>query len=379
MTSIFQTRLLHWKKQWTALLFWLLLPIIATNVIIHATDVVQGESKIPVGIVIEEETPLAMALLQSMKETPLLRIYETTEENGLLLLERHELDSVFVIEEEYAEQVRSGSRNQLITGYQSDLSFAYTPVREMIISYVQQDTARTKAANTVDDLSERYNPNQQWTWEDIIEKSKQIETDENLLRTTFSFSVGDENAENDEHDVTVWTTWGLWAVFSVLSTLLLFDWVIKEGRSSLISRFAFIRIPFKDYLLQNVLLYTVLLFLMDLTAALVFYFLHDEQISLSFIGALLIYRFTLNTGTFLLALVFKNLYLYYSVSFAITLIIAITSGAVIPVDGITNYFEWLEFMNPLEPFLSGNSVNVWLFLFLIVILIWYLRREKSNA
>ncbi|WP_373893015.1 ABC transporter permease [Virgibacillus sp. CBA3643] len=379
MITIFQTRLIHWKKQWTALLFWLLLPVIATSVIIHTSDVVQEESKIPIGIVMEEETPLAMDLLQSMKKTPLLRIYEPTQEDGLLQLERHELDSVFIIQEGYEEQVRSGSRNRLITGYQSDISFAYTPVREMIISYVQQDTARTKAANTVHGLSETYNSNQQWTWEEITEKSKEIETDENLLHTTFSFSGEDENRETDEHAVTVWNTWGLWAVFSVLSTLLLFDWVIKERRSSLISRFAFIRIPFKNYLLQNVFIYTVLLFAIDLAAALTFYLLHDEQVNLSFIGALFSFRFTLITGSFLLALLFQNLYLYYSVSFAITLIIAITSGAVIPVDGITDRIKWLEYMNPLAPFLSGNSANLSLFLFLFFILIWYLRRENSNA
>ncbi|MBY7143203.1 ABC transporter permease [Virgibacillus sp. NKC19-3] len=379
MSSIFQTRLMHWKKQWPTVLFWLLFPIIAASIIVHATEVVQEESKIPVGVAMEEKTPLALDLLQSLKETPLLRIYETTQEEGLLLLERHELDSVFIIQEGYAEQVQSGSRNRLITSYQSDLSFAYTPVREMMISYVQQDTARTKAANTVDNLSERYNPKQRWTQEEVAEKSKQIEADENLLHTTFSFSGEDEKAEMGGNDVTIWNIWGLWAVFSVLSTLLLFDWVIKEQRPSLRSRFAFIRMPFKAYLLQNVLLYTVLLFGIDLVAVLTFYLLHDEQMSISFIGTLLIYRFTLITGSFVLALAFQHLYQYYSISFALTLVIAITSGAIIPVDGITNYFEWLEYMNPLEPFLSGSSVNLWLFLSLIIILLWYVRREKTNA
>ncbi|MEC5421983.1 ABC transporter permease [Virgibacillus sp. C22-A2] len=370
------TRFIHWKKQWITMLFWLILPIFGTVSIINVTTAIQEDSKVPVGIVVEDETLLAANLVESIRQTPLIRVDETTEEDALHKLEKHELDSVFIIRNGYEEQVKRGSRNRLITSYKSDLSLAYTPVSEMIISFAQKDTGRSKAAFTVKNLSEEYNPHLQWTWDEVVEKSRQIEAEENLLRTTFNFLHTDSI---DQDEVTVWKTWGLYAVFSILSTLLLFDWFIKESRSGLRSRFMFTRISFKRYSLENTLFYTVLLFLFDLLAAGVFAFYLGEPVNLQLIGALLSLRLTLNTGALIVAMQFNNLQLFYSVSFALTLLIAISSGAILPVDGITNRFTWLELVNPILPFLSGKISNLWLYLFIMLISIWFVRRDKSDA
>ncbi|WP_327605557.1 ABC transporter permease [Virgibacillus tibetensis] len=376
MMNSLLTRFIHWKKQWITMLFWLILPIFGTVSIINVTTAIQEDSKVPVGIVVEDETLLAANLVESIRQTPLIRVDETTEEDALHKLEKHELDSVFIIRNGYEEQVKRGSRNRLITSYKSDLSLAYTPVSEMIISFAQKDTGRSKAAFTVKNLSEEYNPHLQWTWDEVVEKSRQIEAEENLLRTTFNFLHTDSI---DQDEVTVWKTWGLYAVFSILSTLLLFDWFIKESRSGLRSRFMFTRISFKRYSLENTLFYTVLLFLFDLLAAGVFAFYLGEPVNLQLIGALLSLRLTLNTGALIVAMQFNNLQLFYSVSFALTLLIAISSGAILPVDGITNRFTWLELVNPILPFLSGKISNLWLYLFIMLISIWFVRRDKSDA
>ncbi|GAB3064960.1 ABC transporter permease [Virgibacillus ainsalahensis] len=377
MINILQTRLIHWKKQWVTLLFWLLFPILASLTVIYLTETIQEDSRVPIGMVMEENSPLADDLLESMKQTPLLQVHELSEEEALLQLERHDLDSVFIIQEGYEEQIRNGSRSKLVTSYQSDLSFAYTPVREMIISYVQQDTGRSKAAHTIKDLSENVNIEQQWTWNEIVATSKQIEANENLLHTTFSFADTPDITVNA--DITVWNTWGLWAIFSLLSTLLLFDWVIKDKKSALKPRFAFIRVSFKNFLMQNVLWYTILLFLFDFIALLIFHFLLAEPVNMALIGAVLSFRLTINLAALLLGLTMKKTYSFYGISFAGALITAITSGAILPVDGLTDRMPWLKYINPLEPLLLGKILNPWFFVFLLIIAIWYLRKEKADA
>ena len=376
MINIMQTRFIHWKKQILPLLFWLLMPIIAVIALIHITNAIQEDSKVPVGLVIEEDTPLANELVASIKQTPFIRVYETTEEDAVLKLEQHKLDSAFIIKAGYGENVRKASRNRLITGYQSDLSFAYTPVSEMIISYVQQATGRSKAAHTVGALSDQYLPDAQWSWQEITSKSKEVEAKESLLHTTFSFSDSVNSDENTE--VTALNTWGLWAVFSLLSTLLLFDWIIKENRTNLLPRFPFIRHSLKNYFIINAFFYTILLFLFDLIAAASFHFFLDEA-SAGNIWVLLSYRLMLSTGAFLLALCIKSVHLYYSVSFASTLFLGILSGAVIPADGLIQKFPWLEYVNPLAAFISGNNSSLSLALLLLILAVWYIRKEKFHA
>src|SRR5690625_1339194 len=156
MISIIKMRLLHWKKQVFTLLLWLLFPIIATICTIFLTNTVQEDSQIPVGIVMEEESQLAYELLEAINQTNFIRAEKMSERAALHSLETHEMDSVIIIREGYQEQIANGSRNRLLVSYKSDLSFAYTPVSEMIISRVQQDTGRSKAAYTVKELSEAY-------------------------------------------------------------------------------------------------------------------------------------------------------------------------------------------------------------------------------
>jgi ABC-2 type transport system permease protein len=377
MISILKMRLLHWKKQLLTLLFWLLFPIIATIGVIYITSSVQEDSEIPVGVVMEEDSPLANELVDSINGTSFIRVEKMSEGEALHSLETHELDSVFFIREGYQEQIESGSRNRLLMSYQSDLSFAYTPVSEMIISHVQQDTGRSKAAHTVMDLSGSFDRENQWSWEEVVAKSKELEAEENLLQTAFSFQ-GAVPASSDEN-VVLFDTWGLWTVFSILAALLLFDWLIKERRNNLYPRFIFSRISFKLYLILNAFVYTLLFLVFDFIALLIFHLLLDETLSWHFLFALITYRFMLNAGVFAVTLLFRNVSIFYTVSFALTLLIAVISGAVLPIEGLTDRFPWLEYLNLFSSFLNGEMSLVWLLIFLLFICLWFVRKEKAYA
>ncbi|RDW16296.1 ABC transporter permease [Oceanobacillus arenosus] len=375
MMAILYTRLIHWKKQIISLLFWLLLPILATLAIVYGTSLIQQDSKIPVGIVTGDDSEIANALYESIRATQLIRVIDVTEAEARRLVESHELDSAFVIGEGYGQDVENGRRNRLITSYLSNLSFAYAPVSQMIISLVQQDTGHSKAAHTVINLSNH--TTEQWTWDEIVAKTIEIQQEEDLLRTTFTFAntVGMEN----ENTVSLWNTWGLWALFSILSTLLLFDWGVKEKRAEILPRFAFIRYTYQHYLLLNVCLYTLLFFIFDLIAVVVFHTFLSESISLSLIGAILAFRMLINMGAFIFTCLFQNVYLYYSTAFLLALITAVISGAIIPIDGVTNRFPWVALFNPVQPFLEMEFISPWHIVCFVIIAIWYVKGGKSNA
>src|SRR5699024_5821039 len=250
-------------------------------------------------------------------------------------LEKHELDSVFIISEGYADHIRKGSRNRLVTGYESDLSMAYSPVKELLLSYVQQDTARSKAAYTVKQISENFTGDHDWTWDEIVNKSTEIQQKEDLLHTTFSF-LHASSPSNDE-SFQMWNTWGLWAIFAMLSTLLLSDWVIKETRSNALTRLIFMRTGLTKYLLSTLFIYICLFVCIDLVTLLLFHHFLGEDISMKLVYSLVIYRLTLTIGVFLFANLFKNMYVYYSLSFILTLVASIISGAILPMEGIADY------------------------------------------
>ncbi|MBP2077382.1 ABC transporter permease [Oceanobacillus polygoni] len=358
MMSIIQTRLMHWKKHWISHLFWFLLPILATVCMIQVTNVVQEDSKIPIGMVVKEETGLANALVETMKASPLLRVYELSESEARSRIESHELDSAFIIEDGYEAKILRGSRNRLLTSYQSNLSFAYTPIREMLISYVQQDTGKAKAAHTIINLQESLQPEATVSFDEIIAKTNEIQAQENLLATTFSF-YNDAGVETTD-GITIWNTWGLWAIFSILSTLLLSDWLMKERSSGLMPRFTFIRFTYKQYVIQNLAVYLTAFLLFDFLSIAVFNQLLDENINFELIGAIISFRILISTGAFLVALLFKNNYLYYGVSFILVLFLIILSGAILPIDGLTARYPWLLDINPLQPLMDQTFWNPWL-------------------
>lgn len=377
MKDILQTRFIHWKKQWIHLLFWLAFPVIATIAIIIAINAIQDETKVPVGIVLEEDTLLAEDLYESIKTNPLIRIHELDEPKAIDQLNKHELDSVFIIKKGYEDKINRGSRTRLIAGHQSDLSFAYMPVKEMILSYAQQDAARSKAIFVINQLSQQFADQQLWTSAEILEKSKQIQVDQQLLHTNFSFF--DKHTEDSGNEFTLFNTWNIWSLFTLLATFLLFDWSIKERRPSIKPRFTFMRISFKSYLIKNLLLYMALLYCFDMIAIFSFSYFLDEPIKLSLFGVVFSYRILISLGAFLLALLISNLFLFYGSAFLITLIIAIGSGALIPIDGLLKRYPWLEWLNPLDAFLSMQYINPWLIGFIILIIGWYVRKEKHHA
>lgn len=375
MNNIILTRFIHLKKNWISFIFWLVLPLIGTLAIVLVTDELGKESKIPIGVVIEESNEQSLKLYQSIKDSPLLNVEKLNRNQALEKLEKHELDSVFIIKKGYESSIKKAERNRIITSYHSNLSFAYTPVKEMIISLVQQETGRSKTAYIVESLSKDYNQANRWTWGEIVETSEIVQEEENLLNSSFSYSEADDKIEKSND--TLINPWGIWAILSVLSMFFLFDWVVHERSDSTKQRFIFLKVPHSMYLLGNLIIYTLIFFAMDLITYFIIQALFIPKY-LNFILVLLSFKFMILLGTFLIALCFRNLFNYYSSSVLLTLIIAIISGAIIPIKDITSHYPILTWFNPFHAFLSEEITILWAVLFITLIMLWFIREETYN-
>lgn len=377
MKTIFQTRLLFWRRHWLSLLFWLVFPFFVTWFLLVQFATLQADTKVPVGIVLEEDTALVQDVVASLEDTPHIRPIILSEKEALNQLQKHELDSVFIFRNRYEESIERGSRNQLVKSYQSDMSFAYTPLRETVISYVQQDYSRAKAAFVVQRMGEAYGVEDIWSFDELITRSKEIVQEQKLLEVDFSFA--NDVSPNGEESSSLLKTWQVWALFSMLATFMVFDWVIKEKHSAVVPRFTFGRYSLKQYLVLNMMLYTGLLFIVDLLTMLLFKLVLHEAITMKLVFTLLSYRLLLTMCIFVFSNWFKSTYMFYTMAFVIVLFVTLMSGALIPVEGIKVKFAWFNYINPLEVFLTSTYLSVWHVVGLVLLGLWYVWKGESDA
>jgi ABC-2 type transport system permease protein len=377
MGDILYTRFLLWKKRPVSMLFWLLLPIIGTLLIIMTTNTIQKDSRVPVGMVVEDDSRLAEDLMEKVQASNLVQVYILTEEEALYQLEKHDLDSVFVIHKGYEDSILKGKRNNVLSSYQTDLSLAYAPVKEMIVSLVQEETGREKAVHFILNMKEHFHGQEPWTRDEIIEKSKKIQQDENLLNTAFRYY---QTAQPEENITLIsWNTWGLWAIFSFISTLFLSDWVIQDKAMTVTTRFSFMKISRYSYYLFNIFLYALLFLLCDLLAVTLFLIILHEPVSFDSLINLVTFRIMLTGLAFSIANSFQSKGTYYAVAILFTLIVAVISGSIIPINGLVPEHSFLTQINPLQAFLSDKTTIIWGIISILLVSISLFRKERLHA
>ncbi|MDY0396924.1 hypothetical protein RWE15_24830 [Virgibacillus halophilus] len=81
----------------------------------------------------------------------------------------------------------------------------------------------------------------------------------------------------------------------------------------------------------------------------------------------------------MLALLFKNSYLFYSIAIAITLLLSVAGGAIIPLDNLIGKYPWIPLVNPLYDFLHG-TINYHLpAICILVIVSWYYLQQRTQV
>lgn len=374
MKDVLMTRFMHLKKSGLSLFFWLAFPIVMTFLVVYGFEQLKEDVNIPVGVVTDQASSETEALVDDMKSTEFIRVVEEKDESlAKSQLEKHKLDSVFKLSPDFTEKIQEGKHHRLLESYRSNQSFAYVPVKEMVISYIQEDFYRARTAKVLDQLSAKYGENDKWAREEIIKTSKEIQEEQDLLQVSLSM---DGEAEDSEGAESMLDIWAIWASFNVLATLLLFDWVIHERHAGVRPRFAFMRYSFKHYLLLHSILYFLLSLTVDLITIIIFDIVLQKTIP---IGTMFAFQLFISLGAFLLAHLFKRPFVYYMAAFGITLVIAIGSGTILPNQGFINRFPWFMKLNPLQPFLEGGYGNLFSVAVVAIAVIWYMKRGTSRV
>src|SRR5699024_10975326 len=371
MKNILYIRWLHIKRHAVSVLLGLLLPVVATISLVAIFQTVKEDATIPVAIIVEEETQLVKELVREIEENPLYRTHERKERQALNQLQKNDLDSVFIIKKNYEKQVEAGNRNRLIQGYASDMSIAYPSTAEMIQAIVQEQASRYKAIHEITNLHSQFNRQREKTDEQLIVESKQIEADQQLLQTTMDYAGTNTNKSVSANTI---NPVEVWAYLVMLGTFFLFDWVLKEKHADVAVRFLYTKQSLKTYLLQHFLLYTTVLFILDVITMCLFEWLYGGMLSLRLLAALLFYRILLNSSAFLISFVMRKVYVYYLVSLTITLLAIVTS--LLDIVTASPLFTWLH---PTAAFLQGDYWNIWLIINVLCIILISLGKERDDV
>ncbi|WP_225941952.1 ABC transporter permease [Sporosarcina limicola] len=369
--------LTRFRNEWKSIVCWLLLPIVMTLLVMKSVGVWQEETKVPIALVVQEETQLAKQLVDEIVNTELLHVHFMVLDEALHKLEQHELDSVFVIREGYEESVLSNRRNQLIEAYSSNQSFAYQAVVETITSLAQQDVARSKASFVIKQLFVDYGRESEWDYGEIIGKSHERQQNEALLRTSFSYY--DKEETSNDSTAPLLQVWGVWTLFAMITTFFLFDWMLKENRPSMRPRWLFTAISFRRYALGMLLFYTAILFSVDVLTAFIFLALFDEAVTIRILLSLYAFRLTVNVLAFLLASVYRQLFMYYVSGIAIALFLIVIGGAILPLDGLMRKWPWIELLSPVQSLLTGSIPIGWLIALSTLLVLWMWKGGKTIA
>src|SRR5699024_8775893 len=115
MIRLLQSRWMHIRKQYKSFLFWLLLPLFASAVYVAVDTNIEDQLRVPVGIVMEEETPLLQELTDELEELPLIEISYLSYGEAMYSLENHQLDSVFEFPAQYDEAILHNNRRGIVS------------------------------------------------------------------------------------------------------------------------------------------------------------------------------------------------------------------------------------------------------------------------
>jgi len=378
LKGLLYARVIRMKNDWKSLTFWLAFPFLLTYIAIRLIGLWGEDTKIPIGLVVERESQLSNQLIEKLSDVAYLDVRLLNEREAINELEKHELDSVFILQRQYEEAIMGGKRKGVIDAYSSNRSYAYFAVKELVTSFVQDDVSRVKAAYEVRDLFKEYKTDEKWNWEEIVQESIEKQETQQLLQTSFSY-LNNESGPTEDGVFPIINTWGIWALFSLMTTFFLFDWVIKEKREELHIRWLFTSTGFEKFASFGLIIYTVIMILIDALTFLLLSVFLQQQVSVKLWLSLFIFRIVINLLAFLFVNLFRQSLIYYVGSIGFTLILMVLGGAIIPVEGVTKQWSWVENLSPITSLLNEQIPYVWLTVLLGLFCIWYWKGDKLRA
>lgn len=365
MKNMIDVRIMLSKKRLIGLFIWLSVPILLSMGLFYIFNDVSDDFTVPVGIVNDSDDEEVSQIIEEIDENNLINVRLIDKDNAARLVEQHELDSAFVFDEAFMENLQNLRRTNMIESFYSNRSLAYGAIKESIGAIVQERYGIYYAQNMINQV-EAEAGEEPSTIEEVDTIIQDLVERFNLLEYQYSY-YGDITPVSDESDMNIYM---LWVIVTFFVTLFVFELIVSERGQKVMQRLAFTRYNMSKYFGYQVIILTILLFVSDFTALFVFEFFYQQSID---IWVFLSVRVMMILFAYLLAILIKNVYTYLLVSLFVIILVVILTYILAPLFAAEGW-EILNYINPLHEFVSGEITLYWsILLFVLVALMWRVR------
>ena len=365
MKNMIDIRLMLSKKRLIGLFVWLAVPTLLTMGIFYIFNDVTDDFSVPVGIANDSDEEEVESIIQEIGDNNLINVRMIEADEAGRLVEQHELDSTFVFDEQFYDNLENLRRTNMIESHYSNRSLAYGAIKESVGAVVQERYGLYYAKNMINQVEEE-NDAEQSDLETVDTLINDLIDRFNLLEYEYSY-YGDITPVSDQEDMNIFI---IWSIVTFFVTLFIFELIVSERRQKVMQRLAFTRYNMTKYFLYQVTILTFLLIVSDLVAWFVFEFFYEQSIS---ILAVLSLRLMMILFAYVLAVLIKNVYTYLLVSLFVIIAIIIFTIVFDPFF-VTMDMGYLNHLNPLNQFINEEITVYWsIGLFVLIALFWRVR------
>lgn len=365
MKNMIDIRLMLSKKRLIGLFVWLSVPTLLTMGLFYIFNDVTDDFTVPVGIVNDSNNDEVESIIEEISENNLINVRMIESSEAARLVEQHELDSSFVFDAQFFDNLENLRRSKMIESHYSNRSLAYGAIKESVGAIVQERYGLYYAKNMINRLEEE-NDTEASNLEEVDTLISTLVDRFNLLEYEYGY-YGDIQPVSEQEDMNIFM---IWVVVSFFVTLFVFELIVSERRQKVMQRLAFTRYNMSKYFLYQVAILTILLVVSDLVAWFVFEFFYEQSLD---ILVVLSVRLMMVLFAYTLAVLIKNTYTYLLVSLFVIIAIIIFTFVLDPLLVSTD-MTYLNHINPLQQFSNEEITMYWsILLFVLVVLFWRVR------
>lgn len=365
MKNMIDIRLMLSKKRLIGLFVWLAVPTLLAMGLFHIFNDVTDDFTVPVGIVNDSEHEEVDNIIEQINENNLINMRSIEADEAARLVEQHELDSAFVFDNQFMDNLQNLRRSNMIESHYSNRSLAYGAIKESVGAIVQERYGLYYATNMINRVEEE-NDTEVSEFSEVETLIQELEEQFNLLEYEYAY-YGDITPDSEQEDINIFM---IWVLVSFFVTLFVFELIVSERRQKVMQRLAFTRYNMTKYFIYQVAILTILLIISDLVAWFVFEFFYEQTLS---IWVVLSVRLMMILFAYMLAVLIKNVYTYLLVSVFVIIAIIIFTFVLDPLF-VSMELEYLNHINPLYQFGNEEITVYWsILLIVLVALFWRVR------
>ena len=336
-------------------------PLAASILIGTLLEKQQKELVIPIAIVDEDHSQFSREVIEKMKKQDMLVVHEVSSEEAHILLERNEVDSVFVIQPQFQEHLLKEEREATIELWTSPTSVASGIVQEVVASEVTKITSAILASNRVLQLYERKQMDGQSVWQEAYDYTLGQWEPEPLMTIHYVQENGVHEVKSDEsttNDVVFVPYLGIWSFFTMISCFVMSDWIVKE-RPTVFSRIMTTYKGLSSYLFQTncavLLFHSAQAFL---SFSILSHFAWVERNLFLLVGMIFFVIFSTSLSILLASLI-SHLGSYYVASVLVALILSILGGSFFPITELSPSLETVTRWLPQQLLGTTDASQMW--------------------